>query len=310
MGFNSTAVKKVSTRDKIAMAVYLIIQNRVAEATRVFNYIKKDTGRALCAGTYDYLAAYLSMFAGNFDQAVATADQYIGQPGAPQHKAKWRNLKAMAEEAVNPDLADETFNEARYAAAEEARKPSLDFACESGHKIRISYRNEKTCTIEYWKMDLEVLFSSQPFAAAADSYSWVEPNERERAVKLPEGGSELVVNIPASMRNQNSIIRITSGSGITVVRQDYDNEIEVQVGKAVGELRVLTKSGEPVSVAYVKVYSQTADGAVGFYKDGYTDLRGRFSYRDISTSKQKNTKRYAVMVMTETLGSSKIEISA
>merc|ERR1719334_757439 len=104
---------------------------------------------------------------------------------------------------------------------------------------------------------------------------------------------------------------MTSSSGLVVVRQDYDNEINVQVAKAVGELRVLkSDTGAAVPMAYVKVYSESTDGTVSFYKDGYTDMRGRFNYRDLSTCKQANTVRYAVMVMTESFGASKLEITA
>jgi len=159
-------------------------------------------------------------------------------------------------------------------------------------------------------MDLEVLFSAQPFAKTADSYKWVEPNEREADIKLPEGQNQITINMPPSMRNQNSIIRVTSGSGNVVVDQDYDNMMVCQVAKSVGELRVMDNKGAAIPAAYVKVYSRTTDGTVSFFKDGYTDLRGRFNYRDISTSKAANTERFAVMVQTPTLGSSKMEIAA
>ena len=35
--------------------------------------------------------------------------------------------------------------------------------------------------------------------------------------------------------------------------------------------------------AYVKVYARAAGGGVGFIKDGYTDLRGRFDYVSLNT---------------------------
>jgi len=37
-------------------------------------------------------------------------------------------------------------------------------------------------------------------------------------------------------------------------------------------------SGKALAKVYVKSYVRTADGEVKFYKDGYTDLRGRFDY--------------------------------
>merc|ERR1711879_767234 len=128
---------------------------------------------------------------------------------------------------------------------------------------------------------------------------WVEPNERERNIVLPEGQNQLMINMPKSMVNQNSIIRVTSGSGLVVVDQDYDNMMVCQVARSIGELRVMDTKGGAVPAAYVAVY-----------KDGYTDLRGRFNYRDTSTSQQANSARFAVMVKTPSLGSSKLEIAA
>merc|ERR1719493_467297 len=110
-------------------------------------------------------------------------------PAPPVQKMKWMNLKNMAAEAGNPDLADKTFNEERYAAAAEASKPFIDFQC-LPHKLKILYRNEANCQIEYWRMDLEVLFSSQPFSNSADSFTWVTPNDVHKEVNLPEGKNE------------------------------------------------------------------------------------------------------------------------
>ena len=39
-----------------------------------------------------------------------------------------------------------------------------------------------------------------------------------------------------------------------------------------------------VSQAYVKVYARLNNGTVRFFKDGYTDLRGRFDYASLNSS--------------------------
>jgi hypothetical protein len=41
---------------------------------------------------------------------------------------------------------------------------------------------------------------------------------------------------------------------------------------------------KPVSRAYVKVYARLRGGTVRFFKDGYTDLRGRFDYASLNSS--------------------------
>lgn len=45
-----------------------------------------------------------------------------------------------------------------------------------------------------------------------------------------------------------------------------------------GQLRVCDSNGKQLSKVYVKVYVKLKTGESYFYKDGYTDLRGRFDY--------------------------------
>ena len=54
-----------------------------------------------------------------------------------------------------------------------------------------------------------------------------------------------------------------------------------------GFLRLETRdsaSERAVSKAYVKVYARLKNGTVRFFKDGYTDLRGRFDYASLNGS--------------------------
>jgi hypothetical protein len=42
-------------------------------------------------------------------------------------------------------------------------------------------------------------------------------------------------------------------------------------------------ASKPVSKAYVKVYARLKNGQIRFYKDGYTDLRGKFDYASLNS---------------------------
>ena len=39
------------------------------------------------------------------------------------------------------------------------------------------------------------------------------------------------------------------------------------------------------------------DGGVRFYKDGYTDLRGRFEYGALSTNELDNVARFSILIL-------------
>jgi 5-hydroxyisourate hydrolase-like protein (transthyretin family) len=77
----------------------------------------------------------------------------------------------------------------------------------------------------------------------------------------------------------------------------------VQVIETYGQVKVTEQaSGKPVPKAYVKVYAQTADGTVKFYKDGYTDLRGRFDYASLSTNDLETAAKFSILILSDEFG--------
>lgn len=57
---------------------------------------------------------------------------------------------------------------------------------------------------------------------------------------------------------------------------------------------------------YVKVFSQKKgeSGATAkFFKDGYTDIRGKFEYSQTTGNKLKDVGKFAILVMSDQLGS-------
>ena len=61
-------------------------------------------------------------------------------------------------------------------------------------------------------------------------------------------------------------------------------------------------TGKPLPGVYVKAYARMQDGAVRFYKDGYTDLRGRFDYTSLSTNELDFAKKFSLLVLSEEHG--------
>lgn len=52
----------------------------------------------------------------------------------------------------------------------------------------------------------------------------------------------------------------------------------------------------------MKTYSKSKNGNVSFYKDGYTDLRGRFDYASLNIDKLADVDNFALFLMSEDLG--------
>ena len=65
-------------------------------------------------------------------------------------------------------------------------------------------------------------------------------------------------------------------------------------------------TGRAIPRSYVKVYARTKDG-VKFFKDGYTDLRGKFDYANVSTTGLGRVERFSILVMSEDHGATVLE---
>jgi hypothetical protein len=105
-----------------------------------------------------------------------------------------------------------------------------------------------------------------------------------------------VFELPEKFRSSNVMIEVI-GAGRVASQAYYANTLAVQVVENYGQLKVLTeKEGKPLPKVYVKVYARKRDGRVEFYKDGYTDLRGRFDYTSLNTNELDNVERFAVLI--------------
>jgi hypothetical protein len=94
-----------------------------------------------------------------------------------------------------------------------------------------------------------------------------------------------------------------SGGGVTRAQAYYPNSLNVQLTEGYGQLRVQhEQTGKPLAQVYVKVYARDAGGRVSFYKDGYTDLRGRFDYSSLNTGEISDVERFAILVLSESAG--------
>ena len=49
-------------------------------------------------------------------------------------------------------------------------------------------------------------------------------------------------------------------------------------------------------------HAKLADGSVKFYKDGYTDLRGRFDYFSVNAPERQAIERFAILMLSENRG--------
>merc|ERR1711957_246212 len=77
----------------------------------------------------------------------------------------------------------------------------------------------------------------------------------------------------------------------------------VSINENFGELRVTDGSSDPLSKVYVKAFSKEKGGTIKFFKDGYTDIRGKFEYAQINSKKLNAVEKFAILVMSDDHGS-------
>jgi hypothetical protein len=80
----------------------------------------------------------------------------------------------------------------------------------------------------------------------------------------------------------------------------------VQINEAFGELKVV-REGKAVRKVYVKVFSKDKEGKERFYRDGYTDIRGKFEYA--VGDRLALVAKFAILIHSETHGSLIKEVS-
>jgi hypothetical protein len=147
--------------------------------------------------------------------------------------------------------------------------------------------------------------------ANTEEFSYVKPcHSLEKDIQVDADGDatdrKTKINVPEHLKLQNMVIEVT-GEGKQLFRTYYATQIKVTLTEAYGELKVTEKeSGKPLPRVYVKVFAQKKDGSASepmFFKDGYTDIRGKFDYAQTSGNKLKDVQKFAILVLSDALGS-------
>ena len=293
---------ELTNEDRITMTYYLLLQDRIEEAIDMFATVQRSNLDTEIQ--YDYFAAYLDCFKDEPNQARSIVTQYVNYP-VPKWQKAFANIKSMLDEVDGEDaqLVDEKDRtQAQIAAA--AAQSNFDFTVED-KKVLIDFQNVDKVEVNYYLIDLELLFSSNPFvqelSGSAGKFSHIRPNTSKQ-ITLQDGGAKHAFDLPEEYHNRNLLIEIVA-DGITRSQAYYSNSLTVQMSENYGQLKVTdTKSGKSLPKTYVKCYAEMKDGRTLFYKDGYTDLRGRFDYSSLSTNELDFVKRFSLLVMDDDRG--------
>ena len=295
---------KLDDEDRMAVTHYMLLQDRVEEGLAMLKQV--DRAKLAEGMQYDYFQAYASFYTEDMAPARKLAAAYKDYP-----VDRWRKLfagvAAQLDEidgktAAVADDRDRTQTQGQLAASE----PGMEFTVEAG-KVTLNYQNIENIRVNFYLMDVELLFSKSPFVqqGGATTFAYIQPNAtadfKLPAVKGKEGEKPLLgqfaFDLPKELTNRNVMIEIVSGA---VKRQQayYANTMVVTMMENYGQLKVTDAKGKALAKAYVKVYARMKTGGdAQFYKDGYTDLRGRFDYTSLNTNELDNVERFSILVV-------------
>lgn len=179
-------------------------------------------------------------------------------------------------------------------------EPSFTATLES-KTISIDYINIPKVEIKYYVIDPEVLFSRTPFVSqGTEDFSFTKPMVAFTHVLDKD---QKVINIPIDKEyeTKNMVIEV-SAVGKQQYLTYYSTNLKVQVIENYGELKVTDEKGNPLSKVYVKAFAKYNSGSDKFFKDGYTDFRGKFEYAQTNSNKLKDIQKFAILVKSDDKG--------
>jgi len=283
----------------MAITYYLLLQDRVAEAMDFFSRVNgADLETSL---QYNYFAAYLNLYRAETDAARKITSRYADYP-----VDRWRNAFVSIDRQLDEissggvEIVDSDNRDQRQAELA-ATAPSFDLKVEA-KKVQLDYQNLERVLVNYYLMDIELLFSRNPFVQhSSGQFSQIRPNLTD-TIELPKGGKKFEFALPAELLNRNVLVEVV-GAGQTKSQAYFSNSLSVQLIENYGQLRVTAEEkGQPLPTVYVKAYTRMKDGSVRFFKDGYTDLRGRFDYSSLNTNELDHVDRFALLILSEDHG--------
>lgn len=278
-------------RDRLLAAVYLLAQDRIDEAAAFVAKVQpKEVETTL---QYDYLRAYLAMSAGRVREAKKIAEVYKAY-SVKAWQEKFAALLTQIAEIEHPERG--VFDEADDGGA----ASGLSLCAVDRRKIAVASRALKDCKLTAHPVDLEMLFSRNPFLT--DSLPgrslFVRPVWETR-IAFASNGKPTEVKLPKELVAYGNLLLVATaadGAVRTTLTHAF-REPEVRLLRAQGRLFVRDDEGRPVPGAYVKVYARPAGGGeVRFHKDGYTDLRGTFDYASVSSEHSTPPAAFAIFV--------------
>mmetsp|Transcript_54880 Transcript_54880/g.123284 ORF Transcript_54880/g.123284 Transcript_54880/m.123284 type:complete len:1990 (-) Transcript_54880:160-6129(-) len=290
--------RPLDVADELRLSYYLLCQDRVQEAEALYKRAAAKQSKLPSSGDLklqlEYMAAYFDLFDTASDHAAV---QRIAKAQSACPHAQWRKrfeeLATVLAEIGGSQAAADGATRVEFEAA-----PALSATLHKG-TMDIEATGLTEITAKLYSVELEMLFSRMPFIKAESlrsEFSFVKPIFE---VSIP--GNSVSWQIPPEFRNMDLAVELVASKTLHVFQMHYASGLRVAVAEQHGYLTVTNADGAPLPATYVKVFAKVS-GAQKFFKDGYTDLRGRFDYASLSGDSASQVSRFAILVASSKLG--------
>jgi len=302
--FHNLYRAELDAHERLALVYYLQVQGRLGEAMAQFDRIETE---ALHEDLQtDYLAAWLALRSLEVDRALALAEPHTDHP-VPRWRRRFREVVRAVEEARGGEVGtveDPTRQQDLDRMA--SKQPSLELKEENG-VLWLTGHHLETVTLNLYPMDIELLFSRKPFLAeGGEDFAVIRPAFSQE-IDIKGGGEEERLDLPEAFRNRNVMVEVT-GKGKRASTAWYSNRLKIRKMEEFGQIAVRSEeTGEPLPKTYVKVFARGVNGRVSFWKDGYTDLRGRFDYLSLNHREPEEAAEFSILVLHPEAGAEILE---
>jgi len=306
-------LSEIKDYEYMRLCYYLILQQRIKEATIIYNKLNKINiiGNNLTSLElqYDYLTAYLDFSNGfpKFDKTREIAEKY-----KDISISNWKNIFNEIEDQLNEydgkiNFDEEINKEQKELSKKDKHKIESEEALNVEIKdqiINIIYKNISEIKIKYYLIDIEILFSRSPFVKETKiDFGFIKPQKID-IIKLSKKHNEdkYILKIPEELKNKNFYIEIFTGK-IKEKRIYYSSLLKYSLIESIGEIKAMTPDLKPIPKIYVKCFCETNSGIIKFYKDGFTDLRGKFDYISLNSDLINEVKQFSILMVSKEYGS-------
>ena len=304
---------KINDYEYMRLCYYLILQQRIKEATLVYNKINKNNilGNNLTSLElqYDYLTAYLDFSNGypKFEKAREIAKKY-----KDISISNWKNMFNEIEDQLNEydgkinfdkeiNKKENELNKKDKYKAESEEILNIDI---KDQNINIIYKNISKIKVKYYLIDIEILFSRSPFVKKSKiDFGFIKPQKIDIIkVEKEHNENKYILQIPEELKNKNFYIEISSEKK-KENKIYYSSLLKYSIIESIGEIKVMSPELKPLSQVYVKCFCETNSGEIKFYKDGFTDLRGKFDYISLNNDLINDVKKFSILMVSKEYGS-------